>query len=222
MKKTILIAVLTAAIVGPAQPVIAGPSVYATRQNGYYSGVGGEFTLTPAGVPGLVDGQSFQTFCLEYNEYIWLNRTYDVVVNTSAVRGGEGADGDPLDARTAFLYDAFLDGDLSSYGYDYTSGPGRSASAGALQEVIWFLEDERAKTWMDGDGSLQDKLYQAAEQTGWQDIGDIRVLNLYECGRHRQDQLTHIVVPVPGALTLAVLGAVFVGWVRKVRTNSHS
>lgn len=91
------------------------------------------------------------------------------------------------------------------------------ASAGALQDVIWYIEDEAGKTW--ADDSLQDKFYKAAESCGWTDIGNVRVLNLYtpghvgEAGYYRQDQLT--MVPVPGAFVLGSLGLGLAGWYRK-------
>ena len=47
---------------------VTEPMVYVTRQGGYYSGQGGEFTLTPYGVAGLEDGIGIQTFCVEYHE----------------------------------------------------------------------------------------------------------------------------------------------------------
>jgi hypothetical protein len=210
MKKVFVIS--TVAILCSVSSVLAGPTVYATRQNGYYSGVGGEFTLNPNGVPGLADGASFQTFCVEYNEYIWLNRTYDVNVNTAADHGGVPGGSDPLDPKTAFLYDSFLNGTLANYGYNYTPGPARNVSAGALQDVIWYLEGERGMTW--AEGSLQDSFYDAAESCGWDGIRNIRVLNLYENGQYRQDQLVRVYVPAPGALLLGGIGVAVVGWLR--------
>ncbi|MBN2019230.1 MAG: PEP-CTERM sorting domain-containing protein [Sedimentisphaerales bacterium] len=198
-----------------ACPLMAGPTVTMTRQSGYYSGVGGEFTAIPSGVPGLIDGATVQTFCLEYNEYIYLNHTYDVVINNKAINGGVGSSGDPLDPKTAFLYDAFIDGGLAALGYNYTPGAGRSASAGALQNVIWFIEGERGKNWVDGDNSLQDKFYQAALGCGWTDIGSVRIINLYQNGRLCQDQLVQIVVPAPGAVLMVGIGAALVGWMRR-------
>jgi hypothetical protein len=200
---------------------VTEPTVYVTRQRGCYSGQGGEFTLNPFGVVGLEDGIGIQTFCVEHNEYIESCVAYTGVVNTTvldgvvysmALNGGVGPEGDPISPQTAYLYNAFLDGDLAAYGYEYEPGAGRKASAGALQEVIWYLEDERPKTW--SDCSFQEVLYQAAMNCDWTDIGDVRVLNLYENGEFRQDQLVRV-VPAPGAILLGGIGVSIVGWMRR-------
>ncbi len=185
--------------------------VHVDRLAGYYGGLGGEFTLTvvePAGE----SGRTFQSFCLEYDEHVNLNTVYDTVVNTAAIGGGSGTGSDPLDPRTAYLYNSFLEGTLS--GYDYTAGSGRQSSAVALQEVIWYLEAERPKSW--SSGSLQDTFYEAAENSGWTDTGHIRVLNLYQDGKSGQDQLFH--TPSPATIVLLAVGFGFVSrpWRRRV------
>ena len=218
VKTSIIVFILGIAV----SPLMASPTVYMTRQWGYYSGVGGEFTLYTFDIPDLEDGVGIQTFCVEYGEIISSGVAYTGIVNTTvlddviysmAKQGGVGPGGDPISIQTAYLYNAFLDGDLAAYGYEYTPGAGRSASAGALQDVIWYLEDERPKTW--SDDSFQEVLYQAAMNCDWTDIGNIRVLNIYEDGIYRQDQLVRIVVPAPGALLLGGIGVAFVGYMRR-------
>ncbi|MCL5278918.1 MAG: hypothetical protein M1376_03300 [Planctomycetes bacterium] len=206
---------------------LATPTIIVTQTSGYHSGNGGEYTLVPDAACAALTGQvgPFQSFCVEATEFAIPGSTYDVQIGTEAIAGGANngpagpGGGDPLDARTAYLYASFQAGALS--GYDYTPGTGRSNSAGALQDVIWYLEDETARTW--SAGSLQDTFYTAAQNavdsgrwTGW---GNVRVLNLYGAGHAGDLQYRHqdmlVTIPAPGALVLCGLGAALAGWFRR-------
>lgn len=131
--------------------VLLVPSLYASfdgtitlTQGPYSYGNGGEFTAQTSGLG------TFQTFCIEYNEEFQPGSLYNYYQNTGAVMGGAGVDAiDPHTGRsmdnisigTAWLYSQFRAGTLSGYDFANTYGD-RNADAGALQQAIWWLEDE--------------------------------------------------------------------------------
>jgi hypothetical protein len=183
----------------------------------YQVGGGGEITAT-------VGSSSFQTFCVELNEHIALGGTYNFDINTGAVKGGVGGQTlpnfDPLDEKTAWLYTAFRQTTLKDYAFAGSIADHR-ASAGALQEAIWNIEQE-----ISGPLSTlaQDYYDQAAGavKNGWEGIGDVRVLNLYTTSAAGartdcQDVLGYFPpgVPVPGAILLGGLGCALVGFLRR-------
>jgi len=215
MKKIALIAVACAFM---AAPVLADLTV--TFKDGYgkwQTGLGGEFTLDPSAelewvLPFYADvakDQSdvgttgtFQTFCVEEYENVWANATYSAVLNDRAIAGGVGSAGDPLSLGAAYLYHEFQNGTLS--GYEYANSTGRLASAAAVQNAIWYLEDEGG----------EENAYTAMVATLFGSIGEakadnngryaVALLNLYEGTALRQDVL--VCVPVPGAVLLGLLG----------------
>ncbi len=190
-----------------------------TLSNSYGSTGGGEFLATPTnfGFEPLSLGQDpgqFEVFCVEYNEFIHFDTTYFVEINTEAVSGGAGGPSpDPLDPKTAFIYNEFITGALP--GYDYGTGTARVESANALQYVIWLLEEEKGSLF---DGGLSDDeedlavdFLAHANGTSWTDIGNVRILNLYKYANRTgfaQDQL--VTIPAPGALLLGAIGLAFV------------
>ncbi|NOT01045.1 MAG: hypothetical protein HOP29_10495 [Phycisphaerales bacterium] len=206
-----------------AAPVLADMTVTMSRGPG--NGPGGEFYATysgfspaPISLGGLIG--AFETFCIEKNEYINFHSTYYIAINDEADAGGKGGGTpDPLDSRTAYLYEQFITGQLT--GYNYTNTTLRKGSADALQDIFWYLENEQDwnATWT--SGTLQYAFYQDAVANHTPgDIGNVHVMNMYKnsdlTGR-AQDQLVYFgePVPAPGAAVLAMVGMAFVGRIRR-------
>jgi hypothetical protein len=94
-----------------------------------HSPEGGEFILDPS------DGDAFNSFCIEKNEYVTPGGTYLYSVS-DRTDNSPPAGGDPISIGTAWLYRSFRDGSL--VGYSATS----TFNQTALQDLFWYLEGE--------------------------------------------------------------------------------
>ena len=195
MKKLLFVSIF-AIVTLMSLPVAFGYPVYqgdiVTLSDSTGNGPGGEFRVTKGAF-------SFNTFCLEGNEYIMPPYTVKVgSIDAYAIAGGiSGGPNDPLDARTAYLYYHFAIGNLAGYTY------GNASSADALQAAIWYIEGEG------GSNNEFVTLAQNAISSGeWSGLGNVRVLNLVnkDTGANQQSLLT--LVPEPMTMILFGLGLI--------------
>lgn len=173
-------------------PVSVGDLIYINDREG--STPGGEFGVaTSLGGPDL-----FRTFCIQRDEPIDFANPF-VITGISTIALEQG---DPLDYRTAWLYTQFRAGTLP--GYNYTPNSlARVESANALQQAIWYIEQEQAIVYT----PLAQYFVDLANNSGWTGVGQVRILNLrYVTGAPAQDLLVLEPVPEPASMALAGLG----------------
>lgn len=226
-----------------ASPVFVGHINFA---DSYGSTGGGEFhawgqsdfTINPVstgtpfqgGVPAAPG--HFETFCVEMFEHLDFSITdYKADLNTETVaqdshyaNGAHGGFNDPLDARTAYLYDHFLHMNLAT-GYDYVNEANRIDDANALQAAIWYIEQE-----IDINDPLMTPLAlqylaeanNAVNSGQWVGLGNVRILNIYTNTARvdYQDVVVEITgVPLPTGASLAMAGIGGLALVRRRRAR---
>jgi hypothetical protein len=156
--------------------------------------ISGEINVTLTGISGVTD-RTFGTFCVEVLEHINLGYTYDAQANTAAIKGGEAVS-DPLDPKTAWLFNQYLTGAIVL---------DTNAKRTDFQYAIWALEGEFVNSGATWTPEAQAYYDLTGASNVWTDIGSIRVLNLgtAEDGFQYQDLL----VPEPATLSLFAIGA---------------
>ena len=212
--------------------VSAGDKIKFANGNG--DNPGGAFILTNWGQNGAANLGSFESFCLEYNEYMnyggpsysqgptfKVNSISDAAKNGGA--GGRIADPnggtyDPLDRKTAYLYTKYIEDQGALNGATGWNTATLVQKGTAMQQAIWYIEQERALGQI-GALALQLVNLAATNILSWDEVGTGRVkaLNLtwfsgggtsYPTGTPAQDQLYLAPVPLPAAgwLMLSALG----------------
>ena len=207
MKKILILISMLAAMAFNSIASFDGTITLANDTSQYAYGNGGEFKAVTSGLG------TFQTFCMEYNEEFSPGGTYNYRINDGAVSGGTGAHavdpftGKPMDnisIGTAWLYSQFRAETLT--GYNYTYGSDRTLSANALQQAIWWLEDEGGTknsyvTIAESILHLNDTTIKGDSEGAF----GVVALNLYDrnSGVNAQDQLA--IVPEPTAMMAGIL-----------------
>jgi hypothetical protein len=210
MKKVLFVMLLVAAL---ATPVMAG-TVTITAGTIAGGNNGGPFTLTvdTGGAIDMAAGTSFQTFCIEKNEYIQMGWSYAATLSHDAVIGGvAGGQPDPISVGTGWLFSQFA----TTAGF--ANNP---ANATALQEAIWWLEQEITSYTTGNAYMAQVAVKFGSDVNGQADGGwdyGVQAVNLTRdpCtsngdGRNCQSLLAYAPVP-DGGTTLMLLGGALVG-----------
>jgi len=210
MKKSILFLLLTgwfvfqtsSATAAYIYEIKAGDRIKFTQHNSV-SGAGEFKWIADTDKDNAFDDYTWQSFCIEKNEYVTKNAIYTVQgISGYAKAGGVDknqydSNGDPLSNETAWLYWNFSKKELT--GYDSSAKYQTS-----LQNIIWYLEGEIKKLSTD-DNSLMTAWLSG--MNGWINEGQVQVVNL---GAGIQDQLivasSH--APEPGTMVLLGFGLI--------------
>lgn len=191
----------------------------------YRLGNGGEFTYNRVSGDFLPGAQSGISFCVELDETFNPGGQYYTRISNSADNGGAGGpDPDPLDPRTASVFKQW-----------FTVATPTNTLAGTYQLAIWKLEEEVVydagqSRWERSDnGNALDGAFNAISlatvdaliaSVGAGDLSGVAIMQLWDnwssgggYSGARQDQI--ILVPLPGAALLGVLGLSIAGWMKR-------
>lgn len=216
---TLVIGMASLAILQPSTVCATTVSI-GSSYGPYQVNLGGEFTFFSTDLSSMIANYdsaaknqmgglpNFQTFCVEGNEHIYTNTTYNVALNDHSVLGNNY-----LSLGAAWLYSQFAQGTLN--GYNYTGS--RTTTADQLQKAIWhYMGGQEGQSGYDSSNPfevlaaghfLSDA--NANATAGLNNFG-VWVLNLTIGNDNYQDQLIYNPAPDGGA-TAMLLGVGLLG-----------
>lgn len=148
-------------------------------------------------------GSVFKSFCIEVGETINFGGSYNFDVNTVSENGGASPnDPQPLTVETAWLYTQFR----SNAGFADTND-----EVNALQDAIWFFQLQLGDAVATDLSSLAQGYITQAQNSGWTNIGSVRVLNVGPAGQQFPNQDMLALVPLPQGVGLASAGLLILG-----------
>lgn len=237
LKTTLAIAALVGTQWAAAE-VVGGSIIKFT--DGVGNGVGGAFNgVVVSGASGAWNN-TFESFCLEYNENISFGTNLKVggvsnhTVNAAGAYGtysgsepGHTSTQDPISASTAWLFTQFYTTHLSNTAL--WGNVSQATKNTAMQQAIWSLEGESFGSLSSLATTYKDMANTAVSSGAWNGIGSVRVLNLYsKDGKgnytvHAQDQLYMVSsVPEPETYAMMLAGLALVGGIARRRRNNKS
>ena len=238
--RTALVATAMFGVQWASAEVVAGSVI--KLANGTGNDDGGAFNGTVVSGASGTWNNSFQSFCLEYNEHFVYGNNYfvqgvtDHTVNAPGMYGtytgtevGHTSTQDPISAQTAWLFTQFVDNGLSN---SALWGSGTQATKNtALQEAIWSFEGEQSfGSPLNSLAATYKVLANNAISNGWSGIGNVRVLNLFgydtstrSYSTYAQDQLYMVsAVPEPETFAMMLVGLGLMGAIARRRTNNKA
>lgn len=221
-----------------AAEVVAGTIV--KFADGVGNSPGGAFNGSVVSGASGTWNNSFQSFCLEYNETISFGTNYKVGGVTNHTMNAPGAYGtyngsepghtstqDPISAGTAWLFTQFFTTNLSNTAL--WGNANQATKNTAVQQAIWSMEGESFGSMSSLATQYKNMATAAVNSGAWHGIGNVRVLNLYSKDNrgnytvNAQDQLYMVAtVPEPETYALMLAGLALVGGVARRRRNNKA
>jgi len=216
MKKAILatLVLVALAFAGPAQAspiyVSSGDYIHVSR-TGVPTGAigGGEYLVEPAMGSNFTP---FISFCLQLGEYLESpTQVYKVQVSDYVEVDNVYPDGrDPLDYRTAKIYAYYS----TDFGGRFVGPDAANAKARAVQDAIWYIENEMALNELNADA-----LYLVQQWVGTPTgLGNVRAMNLTWINTAGQTiNAQDLLAPIPEPGSMFLLGTGLVGLAKLAR-----